>query len=266
MLLALTLIASLSSVHTTSYDISYPVYELEEIDDRQDFTKLKDFLFKINEANRLVYDSCEIIDEKSGLFQTQSKPHCLYNVSYLNKSEIVVFGYSDSVRTFLISEKKTMCDKEDILCGRLTIIVKLLDLINSAIHIALNNAEHLWVNLDILDFYDLFNLYKVSVSNIELLTNITLQKQKANIILSIEKNKLRNQIKNARIINIENTIYTYFAKPLKDTTVFLGDTIGTTLGATINSTIHNTIPEIDTSYKIISGILLLLGVYIKVFK
>ena len=266
MFIILTLLISITNTHSTPYDINYPVYEIEKIDDKKEFTNLKDFLFKINEANRLVYDSCEIIDEPGGIFHSHTKPICLYNVSYLNKSDIIIFGYPKNIRDFLISERKYMCDKENIMCGRLTIIVKLLDLINSAVYIAINNAEHIWVNLEILDFYDLFNLYKLSVSNIELLTNITLQKQKANIILSIEKNKLRNQIKNERILNIENTIYTYFAKPLKDTTVFLGNTIGSTLGATINSTIHNTIPEIDISYKIILGMLLSLLVYFKVFK
>ena len=261
--LTLTLTAAIASSYKTSYDISYTVYEIQEIDEIQDFNKLKDFLYKINEANRLVYDSCEIIDEKTGIFQIPNKPNCLYNVSYLNKSEIIIFGYSKDVRSFLISEKKDMCDQEDILCGRLTIIIKLMDLINSAINIAVNNVDYLWINLDIIDFYDLFNLYKSSVSNIELLTNITLQKQKSNIILNIEKNKLMEQIKNERLINIKNTVFTYVVGPLKGTTIFIGETIGSTLGTTINSTLHNSIPNIDLSYKIIFAVIIIIITYLK---
>ena len=153
------------------------------------------------------------------------------------------------------------------MCGKLTITIKLLDLLNSAIDITVNNSNNLWFNLEIIDFYDLFNLYKVSIDNLEILTNITLEKQKANIILSIEKHKLKEQMKAIELDKFKNTLNTYISKPIKNGIVFIGSTLGTTLGTTvgtaINSTVYEAIPPLPAYYKFALGIVFILYLWNK---
>tara|TARA_B110001469_G_C9598873_1_gene297484 strand:- start:282 stop:1052 length:771 start_codon:yes stop_codon:yes gene_type:complete len=224
-----------------------------------EFDELFIFLHKINEGSRIVHDMCESLEDKSSMLYGTNKPSCQYNVSYIKDTEIVVSNIKDPVREFFMDKKKAYCKVEKLECGELTITIKLLDLVNSGVKLTNNhNFSDLWVNLKIIDFYDLFNLYSTSLNNIELLTNITLARQKANIILNREKNRLKSE-------ESKNTMYGYLGRfstligtPLKDTLVFAGDTIGTTLGTTIGTTFGEISPIIANEFKIFIGVVLLI--------
>ena len=57
-------------------------------------------------------------------------------------------------------------------------------LINISPKSFIKNINDFIINLDIIEFEPLFKLYKSSLFNTELLANITVRKQKANILLT----------------------------------------------------------------------------------
>ena len=103
--------------------------------------KIIDYLYKINEGQKLVYDMCEVLDETYSIISGSNKPNCEYNISYINKTNILVFELKSSLRTFFQTERKNFCKKQTIECGELVIIIKLYDLINSAIKLSIANKN-----------------------------------------------------------------------------------------------------------------------------
>tara|TARA_B110001469_G_C9459222_1_gene231502 strand:+ start:50 stop:550 length:501 start_codon:yes stop_codon:yes gene_type:complete len=128
-------------------------------------------------------------------------------MSYINENKIIIYGIDESIKKFFLEEKINFCKQEKIECGELTIMMKLINLLNSAVHISINtkNINDFIINLDIIEFEPLFKLYKSSLFNTELLANITVRKQKANILLTREKNRLYNEQNQNSIFN-----YNYF--------------------------------------------------------
>ena len=126
----------------------------------------------------MITDLCEDLDEKYSIIGSYTKPECLINVSYINQHQIVVNSVTNEIRDFLKERKKELCKNEQIECGEVTIILKLIDIINNAITLTLlnDNVVQLNDNLKIIDFFDKYNAYKLSITNIEVLTNITLIK------------------------------------------------------------------------------------------
>jgi len=165
------------------------------------------FLKNINEGNFLVNDMCETLDETYSIISGTNKPPCNYNMSYINENKIIIYGIDESIKKFFLEEKINFCKQEKIECGELTIMMKLINLLNSAVHISINtkNINDFIINLDIIEFEPLFKLYKSSLFNTELLANITVRKQKANILLTREKNRLYNEQNQNSIFN-----YNYF--------------------------------------------------------
>ena len=70
-----------------------------------------------------------------------------------------------------MEEKKDLCKQEKIECGELTLLTKLIDLINNAIHLTLqtNYTNELHTNLIIIDFYNQYSTLKSSLYNIDIL-------------------------------------------------------------------------------------------------
>jgi len=192
MLFSLT---SFTSFNTTQLSIGYNTHE----------TTIVHFLKHINEGHFLVNDMCESIDESYSIMSGSNKPSCDYNISYIDENNIIIYYVSDSIKNFFLEEKKNYCKKENIECGELTIMMKLINLMNSAVHISIstNNIQDLIINLDIIEFESLFKLYKSSLFNTELLANITISKQKANILLNKEKTRLYNENKKNSIFNFD---------------------------------------------------------------
>ena len=141
----------------------------------------------------MITDICEDIDEKYSLIGSYTKPECMINISYIDNNEFIVNSISTEIRDFLIDRKKELCKNEQIECGEVTIILKLIDIINNAVKLSVlsDNLVQLNDNLKIIDFFDKYIAYKLSITNIEVLTNITLSKQRSNVILTMEKTRLK---------------------------------------------------------------------------
>ena len=211
-----------------------------------------DFLKNINDGYRIINDMCETLDEKYSIISGSNKPSCDYNISYINSSDIVLYSINTDIKSFFLVEKKNFCKTEKIECGELTIIIKLLDLINSAVRISFLNSDinDLKLNLQIMDFYQLYNVYKKSLFNNDILTNITLSKQKANVILTKEKNRIHAELNKISLSRVSDNINTWVGGPVKNVFTYTGDTI--------SGTIESLIPNLSMDVKIIIILVLFL--------
>ena len=220
--------------------------------------KIIDYLYKINEGQKLVYDMCEVLDETYSIISGSNKPSCEYNISYINKTDILVYPLKSSLRTFFQTERKNFCKKQTIECGELVIIIKLYDLINSAIKLSIDNknSDDLWINLEIINFDELFHLYKHSLTNFEILTNITLAKQKANVILEIEKNKIRTELSKTWTNSMTNKLSIYLGDPINNSLNYVSGSIGDLFSNTIEHAIPNL--SIEIKVIIIMGLIIVL--------
>lgn len=207
------------------------------------------FLTTINEGAQLISDVCDDLDEKYSIINSNTKPNCYINISYINNDKFVVSRINEKIKTFFLEQKKEKCKNEQIECGEVMIIIKLLDLINNAIKLSMlsNNLSQLDKNLQIIDFYDKYITFKYSLTNIELLTNITLSKQKLNVILTREKTRLKRELNKASYDYITEFISTNIGIPLKNVFVYTGNIVGETFGETIN----NIIPSLTIEGKLI---------------
>lgn len=259
-LLTLSLISNEASLISSNRYTELVNYNSELTNFNTEYEKISEFLYEINEINRLVFDSCESLEERSTLLTTNTKPSCRYNISYINNSEINVFEINDTIRKFVTDEKKYYCKKEQIECGELTIILKLIDLVNYATSLAIktNNTKDLWNNLKIMDFYELKNVYKLSLNNFEFLSNITLHKHKANMLLNSEREKIRKLY--SKKSNIIRTIGNGFS----DIFSFIGNSCGKVIGSFISSTASQITPVVSTEYKILFFALISAIIYSKV--
>lgn len=226
-------------------------YEIE-LYNENNYDKIGTLLSNINQANRLIFDVCETIDPETGLLVANSKPSCEYNISYINDTDIILSGIRSDLRNFLNSQKKRLCNEEKLECGELTIIIKLIDLINSVVEIALNNNNtiDLWKNLEIIDFKNLFNFYINSITNIEIITNITLSKQKANLILEQAKRKIQDEIDENSFSFYSNTFSYFLGKPIKHSVIFLGNLVGSLFGEVVSSSYQQIDPSLSTETKL----------------
>ena len=210
--------------------------ELSEINNtlkyEEEYEKISGFLHKINEGTRTIYYMCESLEDSYGMFNYETKPLCKYNMSYINNTEIYVYSIDEKLRHYFHIKKIDFCKSEKIECGELTIILRLFDMINLATKLTENidNTKDLWTNLKLIDFDDLYTLYLKSLNNIELLSNITLAKQKATLILNREKERLKNIVENDKIYKYRNAMSELVAKPLENSVLFLGKLFGTTTG------------------------------------
>ena len=245
---------SLSGVFSSENDSTSLPTELESYPNDSD-SYLIGVLKKINDGHRIINDMCETLDEKYSIISGSNKPSCDYNVSYIDNNGIMVYYVNDHIKTFFLNEKRNFCKNEMIECGELTIILKLLDLINSVVKITLLNLDYntLISNLNIIDFDSLFSLYKLSLYNDDIISNITLSKQKANVILTKEKNRLYDELNKATISRISDNINTWLGGPVKNIFTYTGDTI--------SGTIESLVPNLSLDIKII--IILLLFVMLK---
>jgi hypothetical protein len=216
---------------------------------------IMEYLQKINEGHRFINDMCETLDEKYSIISGTNKPSCDYNISYINNTEIILYSVNKKIKQFFIDEKKEFCKNEKIECGELTVILKLLDLINSAVKVSINNPNfnELILNLKLIDFDSLFGLYKSSLFNEDIIVNITLAKQKTNVILTKEKNRLNTYVNKANFDKLSDNINTWIGKPIKNTLTYSANVV--------SKTVESIIPDLSIEIKII--IILILFLLIK---
>lgn len=215
-----------------------------------------ELLTKVNEGYKIIYDYCETIQHNDGYIFKQEKPDCYFNYSYIDSNdEIQLFMLDNDIRVMFRDYKNSVCKEKKIECGEFTIVLKLLDIINSAIQIIMTdvNNYNIWNNLQVIDFFPQMNFLKYAINNVELLTNITLKREKINLILTIEKNKLSQEMSREGFNNFFGSVYNYIGFPIEKSCSYVGSLIGSTVGKTIN----NIVPEFGTDSKIIIIIMLI---------
>lgn len=225
---------------------------------------LQSIIVDINNGNRMINDMCEMMEERVGFLTGSDKPNCRFNASFISNNSITLFDIGENVREFFLKRKRESCKEEKLECGELTIMLKLIDLINSIVHIALkvNSIEEFMINLKTISFQELFVVYTTSLENYEILSNITLRKQRANIILERERSRLATEANKGYLVATGETISVYIGVPIKGTFRFIGTTLGGCLGGLLGSTIEGTSSTIGISVetKIILAVLVVIFV------
>ena len=214
-------------------------------------------LREINGGCKIVYDYCESIQYNQGYVFKESKPDCSFNYSYINNNGTVyLFQIDDDVRNMIKDYKKDVCNTENIQCGEYTIIIKIIDIINSAISIINKDVYNvnIWNNLDVIDFHPDLVFLKKAINNVELLTNITLKKRKINLLLQAEKQRIDSEYIQIGIKKYINNVYNYIGKPIESAGGYIGYFVGNTLGEVL----ENVLPEVKSDTKIIIIIILVI--------
>ena len=242
-----------SDMYTTNTTDLSNVYMDESI------VPIFNFLFKINDGKRIIRDYCEMIESDSSMFNMKSgtKPNCLNNHSFIDSNNTInVYRIDEDLREFFINKRNSFCEKQELICGELTILIKIYDLIQGAQDILLEDLDNhnIWLNLRIIDFDNLYNLYTSSLDNIELLTNITLRRTQANVYLEREKTRMTKEINMYTYERAIDTINYFIGQPIKDTVNYSFNGVA----EIFTNTISNILPELSFDSKIIIGILVFL--------
>lgn len=223
-----------------------------------DITNTINFLKKINEATFIINDMCESLEESYSIISGSNKPKCNYNMSSINQTDIIIYPINEQIIDYFRKEKHKFCKEQKMECGELTIIIKMSNLINSAVNIAIrNDINDLFINLEIIDFDSKYYLYRNSLSNLNIITNITLAKQKSNVILNREKTRLDKIQSKTYFSGFTDRIEIWIGDPIKNTLNYLSNTTG----ETISSLLQKVLPDVSIEFKII--IILCLIIYIK---
>ena len=217
------------------------ITEVTSISHVQELDLLK-LITYINKGNRVVNDFCEMTEARIGFLSGSDKPNCRYNASYIDNKNINLYDIGENVRKFFLTRKQEHCKNTEAECGEFTIILKLIDLINSIVHISfrIDNLSDLFKNVEVVSFYELFDTYISSLDNPEILANITLKKDRTISILDRERLRIRriNSMTSSDYL-FEGVNY-YIGNPIKRTLEYTGNTIGSTIGELIGSTIEGT--------------------------
>ena len=216
-----------------------------------------ELLTKVNDGYKIIYDYCENIQLNTGYIFKEKKPDCYFNYSYIDgNNDIHLFKVNNDIRSMFKDYKNTVCNEKKFECGEFTIVLKLLDIINSAIQIIMydSNNKNIWNNLKVIDFYPQVEFLKYAVNNIDILTNITLKSDKINLILTEEKNKLSNKMNEEGINKFVGYVYNIIGSPIKKTGTYFGSLVGEAVGETIDKVI----PELSSDTKIIIIIVLII--------
>lgn len=217
-----------------------------------------DLIFKVNEANRKINDYCDIIDIDEGILINEVKPKCNTEFSYLDSNYTIhLFKNKDNVRDFFDKKRTEYCKQENILCGELTILIKMFDLINGLTDIMMKTShtyETFMFNINVIDFKNLYNLYMSSLDNTDLLINITLRRQHANVILEKERTRISKLMNQAYYERFADKVSLYVGSPLFNSVKYIGSSAGSIISDTINSVM----PDLSFEAKIIILVMLLI--------
>ena len=206
-------------------------------------------LSHINHGNRIINDMCEMMEEKVSIWGNSDKPNCRYNASFIINNTVHLFDVSENVREFLLKRKQDTCKKTESDCGELTIMLKLVDLINSIVHISLqiNKLDELFDNVEAISFYELFQTYTETLENHELLANITLKKERSNLILERERMRVKRLNTMTSTESFMEYTQIYIGTPVKSSLLYVGNTVGSTVGSLFGSALSETGEAISMS-------------------
>lgn len=223
------------TIRDTTNEITTSVYKMTN-NEYYNTQRILEFIKKINHANHIINDMCEMMEEKVGFISGSDKPNCRYNASFIVNSSLQLFHVEESVRTFFLTRKKAACKKSTMECGELSIILKLVDLINSLVHISskITTISELFINIEVTSFDELFQTYIESLENTEILANITLHKDRANFILERERQRIRRETSRTKVDDFLESANVYFGSPIKVCFCYIGTTIGNAFGSVID--------------------------------
>lgn len=218
----------------------------------------------INNGNRIVNDMCEMMEEKVSFFKGSDKPNCRYNASFILDRKVQLFDVGENVRSFFLKRKQDACRESHMDCGELTIILKLVDLVNSIVFISLktNNLDDLFKNIDAISFYELYQTYSESLKNPQILANITLRRERANSILERERMRIHHENTKSSTESILEYTSIYIGSPIKSGLLYIGDTLGSTVGTLFGSALSGTGEAISISGE---NKLILVGLFSLIF-
>ena len=230
--------AHLTEENTSKYVSNYNYDNSIQVQEN----KILNLIKYINKGNMIVNDMCEMMEERVGLISGSDKPNCRYNASFISENIIQLFDVSENVRQFFLKRKQESCKQTNQDCGELTIILKLVDLINSIVHISfkMTSLTDLFKNVEAISFYELFDAYQSSLKDPEILANITLKKDRANLILEKERLRIKRINSMTSSDHFFNGVNYYIGSPIKASFCYVGDTLGTAVGSLIGSTIEKT--------------------------
>jgi hypothetical protein len=220
--------------------------------------EMSNLLFKVNEANRKINHYCDIVETDQGILTAEQKPSCNLNFSYVDSNyTIYMYKYDENMRTFLETKRTKYCKDENMLCGELTIIIKIFNLINGVTNIMMETThtyDSFMFNLKITDFKNLYYLYVSSLENTDILINITLKRQHANVILEKERTRLNKRMNQAYYERFADNVNLYVGEPLFGGVKYLGSSVGNIVGETISGIV----PDMAFESKIIILVILLI--------
>jgi len=204
--------------------------------------KILNLIKYINQGNMIVNDICEMMEERVGLLTGSDKPNCRYNASFISDTDIHLFDVAENVRKFFLKRKQESCKQSNSGCGELTIILKLVDLINSIVHISfkVSSMDDLFKNVETVSFYELFDAYQSSLNDPEILANITLKMDRVNLILERERVRIKKINRKTHTDHFFDGVNYYIGAPVKASFCYLGDTVGSTVGTLFGSAIEQT--------------------------
>lgn len=217
--------------------------------DNIDESHLLKLITYVNKGNRIVNDFCEMTEAKIGFISGSDKPNCRYNASFIVNENIHLFDVGENVRKFFLKRKQEHCKNSEVECGEFTIILKLIDLLNSIVHISfqINNLSDLFRNVEVVSFYELFDTYISSLDNPEILANITLKKDRIISILDRERLRIRRINSMTSSDYFFESVNYYVGNPIKRTLEYTGNTLGSTIGQLLGTTIEGTTAGIGVS-------------------
>ena len=223
-------------------DEIYPIQTLKGMDGQF----LIPFLSNINKGSNLVSDICNDLEPDNNLFNQIMKPNCNIEIAYIDKDIIHIKFIRHDILDFLGKMKSKYCNRGEIQCGEIIVGMNLIKLLNQSIEITnkTSDLDSIKLNLDIIDFYDRFeNLINI-LNNIELLTNITLKKHKANNYIEHQK-YLMKQRKNTQwydswSLSFKNSL----GNPVKNVITWSGYTVGEGIGSIFSGFSSNAVSNV----------------------
>lgn len=223
----------------------YDFYEIESIK-TVDIDFIESFLSKINKGNNLISDICDSIEPTNSIFNNVEKPDCNIDIAFVDNNIIDIRFINEEIISFLETMKKHFCDLGEIECGEIIVGLKMIKLINQGVQITnkTNNLESIKFNINIIDFYDRFDNLAGILNNLEILTNITLKKHKANNYIEYQKYlmKQKNNLQwyESWSISFQNSL----GNPIKNIILWTGSTLGEGIGSIFTGFSNNTVGNI----------------------
>ena len=148
-------------------------------------TPTVELLTRMNGGRIFVSDYCDSMDDSWAMWLF--KPDCMVALSYVDTDNIIyVKPINSNIRKYFRHKWHEYCKVEDIRCAELYVVLKVVDLINDATSMVLNGGD-IWTNLETIRFGMKYDMYSHFLTDVEILSDITLRKRHRNVYLEKKK-------------------------------------------------------------------------------